>query len=144
MCQASYPADLSGCSNAICTTWSRAISGIPFQNCLGLRSANPSYTFILVSLIPAIEEVLADALTAAELNDRVIASQAFENNAYLLFGGVFSSGLSADIANGCFSRCFLLHDEIFQVDGKAYLNSRLQFVSYVLTRKNNTMNRKVI
>ena len=98
---------------------------------------------ILVSLIPAIEEDLADALTAAELSDRVIASQAFENNAYFLLDGVFSSNLSADIVNGCFSRCFLLHDEIFQVGGKAYLNSKLQFVSYVLTRNNFTMKRKV-
>jgi hypothetical protein len=59
----------------------------------------------------------------------VLASHAFENNSDLFFGELFSSGLAADIANGCFGRCFLLHDEILQIDGKVSLNSKLQFVS---------------
>lgn len=107
--------------------------GDPVPEQSGLEISQSIVPFILISLIPAIEEVLADALTAAELSDGVIASQAYENNVYLLFGGVFSSGLAADIANSCFSRYFLLHDETFRVDGKASLNSKLQFVSHVLT-----------
>ena len=61
--------------------------------------------FIWVSRIPAIVKVLAEAFTSTKLSDRVIAC--FENDTYLLFGAVFSSGLVADVANGCFCRCFL-------------------------------------
>jgi len=59
----------------------------------------------------------------------VLTSHAIENNSDLFFGGLFSSGLATDIADGCFGKCFLLHDEILQIDGKVSLNSKLQFVS---------------
>ena len=71
----------------------------------------------------------AAGFSAAKFSDSVLASHAFENNSDLFFGGLFSSGLAADIANGCFDKCFLLHDEIIQIDGKVSLNSKLQFVS---------------
>lgn len=47
--------------------------GNPVPELSGLEISQSSESFILLLLIPAIEEVLADALTAAELSDRVIA-----------------------------------------------------------------------
>jgi len=94
-----------------------------FAASVSLRINNQEEVFA-----PAIVQVLVDTFPAAELGDGMIALYAFENYADLFFSGVFPSGLVVDVGNSCFSRCFLRHDEFLQIDGKASLNSKLQFV----------------
>jgi len=50
-----------------------------------------------------------DAFATAERSDALLASQAFEHDPDLLFGGELSAGLAADVADGLLGRVFLGH-----------------------------------
>src|SRR3712207_1763290 len=55
---------------------------------------------------PAVVQVLADALTPAQLGDAVLAAQALQHDADLLFGRELPARGSADIAHDLFGRLF--------------------------------------
>ena len=55
----------------------------------------------------AIVKVLVDAFRAAQLSDRLFATQAFKDNADLLFRTVAQTGLTADLTHMFFGRRLL-------------------------------------
>ena len=93
ICHASCLGDLSGFFRASCLCPARVHNLVtneirdPVPELPGSRFeiSHTLKTFILVSLVPALVEVLADTFTATELGDGVITPHAFENYADLFF-----------------------------------------------------------